>query len=409
MKKNLKKLIPIIAMTTLMTTSMFNSTLVKAQGNVVLQKANIEENKIYINGKILENETILKQNGKNLIPVRAIFEEMGYKIQYDSKNKVITMTKEAQYITFSTTKDEYTFSKMAPQPLGQIPVVKDGNTYVTMEILNLIGIQNNLTSNNILYIGENKQQVKIQPNAIIKSFDEKNQTVLVKDEKIGEVALNLHKDLIVQDENGTKIKTNDWLKQGQKINVEYSSIMSNCLPPLNNPIKITVFSNNENEKPYIFGVTKKLDDNKIQIKDEIVNITKDTLIIDAVKGEAISYEQVMEMQSAYLYQNKENSDSKFNILVANIPQDYKALLVVTIDKATELENGVIEISVKENDNIYKVTKDTLLTYIFGYNEVGIQSIPTIKDLQEGKKLLVYTDKDNNLSKCFVTTYQETYK
>nr|WP_317359692.1 stalk domain-containing protein [uncultured Tyzzerella sp.] len=206
-----------------------------------------KENSIYVNGELLENATLIKENNKVLIPVRNIFEKLGFEIAYNANTKVISMTKGAQYITFATNADAYTFARMAPQPLGQAPVVKEGVSYVPVELFDLIGMDIKLTDNNVLYVGENLQETEEKSTEntkdnvaakknqiIIKEIDEKNNTITVEDDKRGIVVLNI-KDLKIDYTTEDK-----QLMVGQALNVEYGEIMTASEPPINIPKSVKV-------------------------------------------------------------------------------------------------------------------------------------------------------------------------
>ena len=230
MKKNIKKIIPIIAIASLVTTSVFANNKIKGE-TTTIEKSNENKNFIYIDGEMLENASLIEKDNKKLMPVRAIFEKLGYEIQYNPEDKTIIMLKGPHYITFSTTKDAYTFSKMMPQPLG-LPIVKDGVTYVPVELLDLVGIDMELMNNN-LYIGEKAKENR-KEQIIIKEIDDNGKTILVEDPKMGEVSLNIE---------NLKIKYNTQEKElmvGQAIEVEYGDTMTKSLPPINTPKSVKV-------------------------------------------------------------------------------------------------------------------------------------------------------------------------
>lgn len=233
MKKNIKKIIPMVAIATLMTTSVFANNVESTQ-NIALEQSNVKENQIYVNGELLENVNLIKENDTVLFPVRAIFEKLGYEIAYDVNTKTISMTKAPQYITFATTADAYTFARMAPQPLGQAPIVKEGVTYVPVSLLNLIGMENELTSENNLIIGEKVENETRQNPIIITDIDEENNTVTVKDPKKGEIVLNI-KDLKID-----YTTEDEELMIGQALEVEYGDIMTASQPPINTPKSVKV-------------------------------------------------------------------------------------------------------------------------------------------------------------------------
>lgn len=232
MKKNIKKIIPMVALATLMTTTVFASDVKDETVTVVAQQQEQKENQIFVNGEILQDANIIKENNKTLIPVRAIFEKMGYKVSYDPQTKIITMVNGASYITFSTTNDAYTFARMAPQPLG-MPVVKEGVTYVPVELFDLIGMEYELTEQNVLYVGNNEDDFR-QKQIIITNINEDASQITVNDPEKGEVVLNV-KDLEIKFD--TDIKQ---LMVGQALQVEYGDIMTSSQPPINVPKSVTV-------------------------------------------------------------------------------------------------------------------------------------------------------------------------
>lgn len=231
MKKNIKKIIPMVALATLMTTTVFASNTKDETVTVVAQQQK-QENQIFVNGEILQDANIIKENNKTLIPARAIFEKMGYKVSYEPQTKIITMVNGASYITFSTTNDAYTFARMAPQPLG-MPVVKEGVTYVPVELFDLIGMEYKLTEQNVLYVGNNEEDFR-QKQIIITNISEDENQITVNDPEKGEVILNV-KDLEIKFD--TDIKQ---LMVGQALQVEYGDIMTSSQPPINVPKSVTV-------------------------------------------------------------------------------------------------------------------------------------------------------------------------
>ncbi len=233
MKKNIKKIIPIIALASLMSTTAFANDLNNDKTPVAkVQDATKMPNSIFVNGKLLENVNTIKENGKTLFPVRAVFEKMDFVINYDAKTKTVSLTKAPQFITFSTISDAYTFSKMAPQPLGQKPIVKDGVTYVPVELLNLIQMEYTLNDNGSLVIGDDN--ITKSDTIEIIAIDKDKNTITVKDSQKGEVVLNI-KDLNIDYTTDDKE-----LLIGQNLEVVYGDTMTASQPPMNNPKSVKV-------------------------------------------------------------------------------------------------------------------------------------------------------------------------
>ena len=320
------------------------------------ENVSVKDNSIYINGSLLENASLIKENGKTLMPVRAIFEKLGYEIGYDANTKTVSMTKAPHYITFSTTSDAYTFSRMAPQPLGQAPVVKEGVTYVPVSLFELIGIEIELTDNNVLYIGEKpaveedkaetEKESNIKNQIIITEIDEKNNTITVEDDVKGTVVLNI-KDLEI--EYTTAIKQ---LMVGQALNVEYGDIMTASEPPINTPKSVKVVDK------YSYGLIKSVekddkDNTRVLFEDRkigevVLNIPSDLKInfttedkelkegqfIEVVLGDAMtmSLPPMTTPKSLSVIQNEtENKDDletiKGNATIKGVDKDNKTILV----------------------------------------------------------------------------------
>ena len=107
----------------------------------------------------------------------------------------------------------------------------------------------NPKSVSVINLKDNSKEQKEDTNentlkgiATIKSVDKENETILVTDEKIGDVVLNINDDVKIEYKNGTGTYAYNWMVAGQKIEVEYSPIMTRSLPPINNPVKILVLN-----------------------------------------------------------------------------------------------------------------------------------------------------------------------
>lgn len=235
MKKNIKKFIPAIMITTMLASSAVfaddasnsqkteNSIEVEANQNINSSKATVVE---------------LIQEGENLLlPVRTTFESLGFEINYEPVGKIVTLTKGPVYVTFSTTKDAYTFARTAPQKLGQAPIVKDGSTYVPVTLLTDIMQMEGVTIEGLtLTIEEKKEEAKLPElkQTIITEIDEEKNTITVEDSEKGTIILN-SKDLKIEYTTDEKV-----LSVGQAVEVEYGDIMTASQPPMNTPKSLKV-------------------------------------------------------------------------------------------------------------------------------------------------------------------------
>ncbi|WP_250277961.1 copper amine oxidase N-terminal domain-containing protein [[Clostridium] colinum] len=384
MKKNIKKIIPMIAIATLMTTTVFANNEPNLQKQT-LEQNNTKENEIYINGELLENYSVLKENDKNLIPVRAVFEKLGYNVEYDTNTKTINMTKAPHFITFSTTKDAYTFSRMAPQPLGQAPIVKNGVTYVPIELFNLIGIEIELTTNNTLFIGEkpnNTEQRKKQ--IIIKDINEENNTITIQDPQKGEVVLNI-KDVKIEYKSDDKN-----LMIGQALEVEYGDIMSASQPPINTPKSVKVVDKISYGE--VLNVEKDDDNNtKVLFKDEekgeiILNIAPDFKVEYTTKDTSLKKGQSLEvvLGKAMTMSIPPMTTPKMVKVVENVDTDNtqnQTINGIATIKNVDKENKTILVTdEKMGDVVLNLNDDVKIEYKNG------QDLHAYNWLKEGQKL-----------------------
>ncbi len=154
--------------------------------------------KIIVNGEVLNADTYV--DGDNvMLPLRALCETLGYEVGYDAQTTMITLTKGVHYITMYPTKDEYTFSKMAPMSLGIAPQLVDDRTYVPVSfvenILQGVGCEV-LQNGEILISDPEKAENNYRVATAIEVLDET--TLLVMDEILGEVEVTFTEETIFQ-------------------------------------------------------------------------------------------------------------------------------------------------------------------------------------------------------------------
>lgn len=296
MKKNIKKFIPaMMAVSMLATSVVFANTDDKTVEASLITPAkqttendNSTENKV---DKVLAVK-LVENNGIKIFPVREVFEQLGFEIGYDNVTKIVTLSKDALYVTFSQKADAYTFSKMAPQKLGQAPIVIEGKTYVPVSLLTeIMGMEGVTVEDLTLTIkmedteAETLEDAKVLPilnKTIITAIDEKNNTITVSDEEKGEVVLNI-KDLKI--EYTTEAKS---LAVGQAVEVVYGDAMTTSEPPVNTPKALKVI--NKYSLVKVISLEEDKDTKKLLVEDEKLGevaliISKDTKINDIEKFE----------------------------------------------------------------------------------------------------------------------------
>ncbi len=115
------------------------------------ESAAIENKAFNIDGNVIEAPAaFINDKGTVMVPLRAIAEELDYKIGWDNDTRGITMGKA---ISLQIGKDAYVFAKKAPVELGTAPIIVKGNAYVPLEFFTEIAqLSDAYTNNNEIVI-----------------------------------------------------------------------------------------------------------------------------------------------------------------------------------------------------------------------------------------------------------------
>lgn len=171
-----------------------------------------------------------------MVCVREAAEALGFKVEWIAESKTITLTKGAVYITFTIGEDGYTFARTAPMPLGAAPEIKNGKTYVPVELFTeLMQLTASTDEKGINIITVNE----LTGNANV--TDISSGTITVKDKEIGEVVLHISKNTKITDADGNAVKA-EVITEGSELEVVYGDAMTQSLPPQNNPKSIVVIT-----------------------------------------------------------------------------------------------------------------------------------------------------------------------
>ena len=222
---------------------------------------------ITVNGDKI-TATAITQDGKTLLPVRAVATALGLNVEWNAEQKSVVLEDLPLYVTFHTGVDGYTFAKTAPMPLGQAPIIIDSVTYVPVELFSdILACTVDDTDNGIVIFDETEESstetttvtedstetttsaksdetateetTEADAKATGKVVEIGDKEILFNDEVMGEVRLCPNDDTKITDKDGNEIKITD-IKVDNEIEVEYSDVMTDSLPPLNNPISIKV-------------------------------------------------------------------------------------------------------------------------------------------------------------------------
>ncbi len=208
---------------------------VNVQGDVMTISAPIEVTpvapmtkpvyRIFVNGTMLNADTYVEGNNV-MLPLRAICEALDYEVGYDNESTMISLTRGAHYITMYPTKDEYTFSKMAPVSLGIAPQLVDDRTYVPVSFVE------NILQSASCTVDQNGEIRITDPKEVESTYrvataleDVKDGSVLVMDETLGEVVVSFSEETVFQG-----IALSD-IKKDTEFMVEYvDNAVSQSLP-----------------------------------------------------------------------------------------------------------------------------------------------------------------------------------
>lgn len=213
-----------------------------------------------INGTSIETQVI---DGTTFIPVRAAADALGFQVDWNGEIKRVALSKGAMYVTFTIGVNGYTFAKTAPMPLSHEPIIIDDYAYVPFDILTdimalnpveteagieitlvdeTVAVDDAVLSDDAVSVEDNinedtATEEKVVEEAIISEINEDN--ILIVDGTRGDVVLNIYEDSEIVDSDGNAISIDD-LKVGDYIEVVYGDAMTMSIPPINNPVSITL-------------------------------------------------------------------------------------------------------------------------------------------------------------------------
>ncbi|NLD45833.1 MAG: copper amine oxidase N-terminal domain-containing protein [Clostridiaceae bacterium] len=91
--------------------------------------------KVYLNGKKLNFDSVpVIENGRTLVPMRAIFEALGAEVTWDDRNKSVTCFKEKKSITLTIGNTQAVLNN-EKYTLGVPPRIVNGRTLVPLRFI----------------------------------------------------------------------------------------------------------------------------------------------------------------------------------------------------------------------------------------------------------------------------------
>ena len=243
---------------------------------------------VTIDGKAVAGGNAVVENGITYIAVRPFAEAMGLNVNWEAETKTVTVTNNGPLsITFTIGENAYTFAKTAPMKLSGEPIVIDSASYIPADVVTDLLNYDVTAENNVVNIvtGSETAEDEIvsgeaaedestendsQEKAVGTVKEVSESEILFEDDEMGQVRLNKSEDVIVKDSLGNDIDI-DEIKEGDKLEVVYSDAMTKSLPPLNNPVSITLISaeENEDEKAAGEGVVSEVSEKEILFTDDV--------------------------------------------------------------------------------------------------------------------------------------------
>ncbi len=216
--------------------------------------------KMAIDYNEIEGSETVEQNGISYFPVRPVAEAMGLTVEWNAADKSVLITNGGPvYITFKIGENAYTFAKTAPMELSGAPVIIDSKTYVPVDVMtdlfayevskgeetyNIITKYQENTDTQEPVADEDKndkgfadlEEKEIALGVVTEVNDEQ---IFFEDAERGTVILTKSDTVKVTDKDGNEADM-DSIKADMKLKVEYGSAMTMSIPPINNPVSITI-------------------------------------------------------------------------------------------------------------------------------------------------------------------------
>ncbi len=194
----------------------------------------------------IENSGVIVYNNIDYMPVRAVAEAMGLKVEWQGEAKTVIISNGGPlYITFSIGVNGYTFTKTAPVAYDGEPILENGVTYIPVDTFeSLLGydIVETETAYNIITIYNEEEQPGASAETAVGEgvvFSVSENEIVINDSERGEVVLIISEETAITDSDGNPLDS-EALAEGTKITVEYGEEMTVSLPPENNPVSIVV-------------------------------------------------------------------------------------------------------------------------------------------------------------------------
>ncbi len=218
--KKLTKIIPAVMLSATLATSAFAAP-----------------NAINVNNAELDGISYIVNEGKTMIPVRAVCEKLGFEVEYDNDSHIVTLVKLPVTISFLPTADGYTFARTAPLKLGTDPILVNDRTYVPVEFVTEILKGEYAVEGDVVSIRYGEEAQPETAKAVVAAVEIGEDYVTVMDEIRGEVVVFVDEATVITDASGKSIALKD-IDASKKLAVEYGPAMTMSIPPQTTAVSI---------------------------------------------------------------------------------------------------------------------------------------------------------------------------
>lgn len=279
------------------------ATLVVA---ILITSAFAASNSIIVNEQPLEGASYIVNEGRIMLPVRAICEKLGFTVEYDEPSDTVMLVKLPVTVTFVPTVDGYTFARTAPMKLGVAPILVNDRTYVPVEFFKEI-IPGTLTvENDVVSIswGEETVEVDVVMNETVEAVcsikEITDEYIMVADYERGEVMAFVTDETLITDKDGNIVTKAD-LDINSEYVIEYAPAMTMSLPPQVTALKLTQTANEAKdvvdgqvceviaENDVVTAIV--IGDKENPVLQTALNVSEQTTFKDA-EGNAVTVDQI---------------------------------------------------------------------------------------------------------------------
>lgn len=339
-------------------------------------------------------------NGITMIPLRSVAESLSYTVNWNGEARSVEIIRGAQYITITLDKDEYTFSRRAPEQLGAAPTLVGNSTYVPLSFVDrIIG--------GYYYANEDGTYKIVQPAVVTVTEIGEDGTVTVDDALLGAVILNISDETAIVKGMDRRIYKIDDLAVGMTLHVEYSDWMTASFPPQNTPVKVIIASELVQEEAdeaiselSFSGVITEINGELVTIGDPINDADAKTLVISdetvITKGKDKRIYKINDLEVGM-----EISGTHAEAMTMSIPPQTAALTVQIAVGEEEIALEGIEIS-----GIITAIEEELVTVSYGENQEIVLVVTDETAITKGKDRRIYKIDDLAVGMSITAVHSE---